>query len=98
PHTRGGEPSCGVEWGGKIHCPHTRGGVNRDEKCGYSRRGYCPHTRVNVRPALGQAVKLVYLHGALVRTAMGTIQHPLDPSGTSPSNAIRAFYAAILTL
>ncbi|MCP4537336.1 MAG: hypothetical protein GY832_09330 [Chloroflexi bacterium] len=27
---------------------------------------------------------------------LGFIQHPLDPIGTSPSNAIRAFYTAIL--
>ena len=29
---------------------------------------------------------------------LGIIQHPLDPIGTSPSNTIRAFYAAILLL
>ncbi len=29
---------------------------------------------------------------------LGIIQHPLDPIGTSPSGAIRAFYTAILTL
>ncbi len=29
---------------------------------------------------------------------LGIIQHPLDPIGTSQSNAIRAFYAAILTI
>ena len=29
---------------------------------------------------------------------LGFIQHPLDPIGTSPSNTIRAFYAAILLI
>ncbi len=29
---------------------------------------------------------------------LGVIQHPLDPIGSSPSNAIRTFYAAILAV
>jgi hypothetical protein len=46
------------------------------------------------------ALAFVLLSGLALGLAsrLGVVQHPLDPIGSSPSHAIRAFYAAIIVV